>query len=533
MKGVVVCPQPRAADVGAAMLADGGNAFDALVGTAFAQAVVDPFMGGPGGFGSMQYFSSGDHGTIDFHTRAGSKVTEDMWEADYRGRTEVSAYTVFDDFRSELGYTSIMVPGMVAGMWDAHRRFGRLPWREVLAPAIELARRGVGVAPFVHQFFTRVNQPGIPSGHRRLTTTAECARIFLQEDGSVYEVNQVHRNPDMANMLETLARDGGDSFYTGEIAEVIASDLEANGSYITRGDLAFYRVRHNPPVVGRYRGLKVASVQPPGSGPTVIEMLQILDHFDLTGAGHNTPDYIDLLARAMSAAHVDRQAALADPEFYPVPVDWMVSEDRADEWASRIEQGEFPDGARDKPYLGTTVVCVYDEEGNAVTCTHSLGSGSGVVTPGLGFVYNNSMKLFDPIPGRPNSIAPGKARPTGLVPTIVFENGRPFLIAGAPGGSMVISMVLQSLLNSIDHGMHPVQAVTEPRIHCEGEAIHLEAQIEQSVTRRLEEMGHRVRHQPFGPLNFSRAHLIRIEADGSFDAAADPRGGAGRAFSRT
>jgi gamma-glutamyltranspeptidase/glutathione hydrolase len=534
MKGVVVCPQPRAADVGAGILAAGGNAFDAAIATAFAQMVADPFMCGLGGMGTFQYFraDTGERGTIDYHARAGSKVTPDMWAADSKGRTEISGYSLFDDYRSELGYTSILTPGTVAGFFEAHRRLCSRPWRALLAPAAQMARDGLEMTPYVHEFLSREMMPGIPDGITRISKTDACRRIFMHPEGRLYKVGELHRNPDMADTLERIADGGADEFYRGKLGRAIAEDLERNGAYVTADDLANYRPETGAPVTGSYRGYEIGSNPAPGSGPTLIEMLHILEHFDLGALEHGTAPHLDLVARAMAAAHADRNEYLGDPDFVNVPTELMTSKDRAAMWAEKIHSGAFLRTGQEEPPGCTTHLSVYDEAGNAVSCTHTLGTGSGVVTPGLGFVYNNSMKLFDPLPGTRNSIAPGKARTTGMVPTILYRDGRPAIVVGAPGGSVIISAVLQAILNIVDFGMSPVEAVTVPRIHCEGKALHAEARVEGSVCAALAAMGHEVRHSPisFDPV-MSRAHVVLIE-DGKWRGAADPRGGGGVAYSR-
>jgi gamma-glutamyltranspeptidase/glutathione hydrolase len=259
-------------------------------------------------------------------------------------------------------------------------------------------------------------------------------------------------------------------------------------------------------------------------------MLQILEHFDLAAEGHGSAGHIDLVARAMAAAHTDRNEYLADPDFADVPVDMLASQERAAEWAEKIKAGEFLGDGKEEPPSCTTHISIYDELGNAVSCTHTLGTGSGVITPGMGFVYNNSMKLFDPYPGSSNSIEVGKARTTGMVPTMLLRDGKPAIVVGAPGGSVIISAVLQSILNIVDFGMSPMEAVTVPRIHCEGGAIHAEARVQGAVCRQLTDMGHEVKQSAvsFDPV-MSRAHVVQIAPDGTWRGAADPRGGGGMA----
>ena len=529
MKGVVVCPQPRAADVGAAILSRGGNAFDAAVATAFSQMVNDPFMCGIGGMGTLHYYRAdeGRSGMVDFYNRAGSKVRPEMWQHDSKGRTEISGYSLFDDYRSEIGYTSIMTPGSPAGFGLFHEQHCSLPWAELLAPAIAQAEEGIVITPHLAGVWTRYRQPGIPDGYTRLTKTAECARVYLHPDNRFYEVGEVMRLPDYARTLGRVAHGGWREFHHGALGDEIAVDLEANGAYVTREDIAAFEPEFSAPLEGSYRGYTVRSNPPPGSGATLIEMLQILEHFELGKLDHSSARHLDLVARAMAAAHVDRNEYLGDPRFADVPTAMLISKERAAYWAEKIERGEFPGDEKQAPPSCTTHLCAMDSDGNAVTLTHTLGTASGVVTPGLGFNYNNSMKLFDPIPGRKNSIAPGKARTTGMVPTMLLKDGKPVLIAGAPGGSVIISATLQAILNVIYFGMSPVEAVTVPRIHCEGKGIQAEATIQGNVIAELRAMGHKVIHSPhsFEPM-MSRAHVIST-LGGKMRGGADPRGGAG------
>jgi gamma-glutamyltranspeptidase/glutathione hydrolase len=353
----------------------------------------------------------------------------------------------------------------------------------------------------------------------------------LNSQGLIYDVGEVHRNADMARTFERIAAAGPGDFYRGDLAADISADLAANGSFVTADDLASYKTRAGDPVKGTYRGYDLSSNPPPGSGMTLIQMLQILEHFDLAAQGHNSARYIDLVARAMAAAHTDRNRYLADPDFAQVPVDMLTSKERAAHWAEKIKAGEFLGDGKQEPPSCTTHISICDELGNAVSCTHTLGTGAGVVTPGLGFVYNNSMKLFDPYPGTSNSIEAGKARTTGMVPTMLLRDGKPAIVVGAPGGSVIISAVLQSILNIVDFGMSPLEAVTVPRIHCEAGAIHAEARVQESVCRQLVAMGHEVKQSAVSldPV-MSRAHVVQILADGSWRGGSDPRGGGGMAI---
>jgi gamma-glutamyltranspeptidase/glutathione hydrolase len=334
----------------------------------------------------------------------------------------------------------------------------------------------------------------------------------------------------MAKALQRLATHGARDFYSGEIAGRIAADFARHGSFVTAEDLAAYRVQEGAPVIGTYRGYQIASNPPPGSGAVLIAMLNILENFDFAGVHPGSARHFDLVARAMAAAHEDRENWLADPAFVPVPVETMIAKPRAAEWARRIRDGWLPGGRMGAPPSCTTHLSAWDAAGNCVSVTHTLGTGAGVVSEGLGFNWNNAMKLFDMRPGRANSMAPGKARTTGMVPTILLKDGQPWMVVGAPGGSVIISAVLTTIVNAIDFGMTAVEAVSFPRIHCEGGPVFCEARVQGDVVEALRGLGHEVRHSPisYDPL-MSRAHAVLLR-DGRPTAAADPRGGGGVAI---
>ena len=531
MRGVVVAPQPMAVEVGAQILEGGGNVVDAAIGTAFMQMAVDPFNCGVGGMGTCQVYLAGtrEHVQIDFHSRAGSKVTPDMWMRDMRGRAPISGYTLFDDYRSELGYSSIMVPGTPAGLDELHRRYASMPLSELMSPTIQALREGFPVPTYLAEQFKRCPQAGIPDSKRRIQATDACSRIYLKQDGSLYDEGELLRNPDMAAVFDLLARDGLHAFYSGSLGESIAQDLASNGSFVTREDLASYRVRIGAPVTGSYRGYTVASNPPPGGGSVVIEMLHILGGFDLGNLEHNGVEHLHLLTNAMKLAHADRNAYMGDPEYADVPLDTVfLSRQRAERHQETIRSGGAPQTAAPSVEEHTTHLVVMNQLGDVVTMTHTLGSASGVVTPGLGFIYNNSMKLADPISGKPNSFAPGKARNTGMCPTIAFRDGKPVFALGAPGGSVIMSAVLQSLCNTIDWGMRPVEAVGAARIHCEGKEVHVESRIRSDYCRELDKCGHQIVHRVEAyARDFARAQLAYLDEKGELSGGSDPRGGGG------
>ncbi len=526
LRGMVVAPQPRAAEVGAWVLARGGNAFDAAIATGFAQTVVDPFMSGIGGMGSCNYYlaKTREHGFLGFHSRAGSKVSPGMWEKDARGQTEISGYTLFEDDRSELGYTSIMTPGTVAGFGALHDKCATWDWAELMKPAMEILRTGFALPTYVEVLFTMPNLGGEAVRKKQLTRTPDMTKIWVKPDGSLHKAGEIFRNDDLLRTMQRLADNGPDDFYTGELAREIAADLESHGAFITAADLADYRVRWQKPLHIRYRGYDIYSSTPPASGLTALQLLNFLEGFDLAAMDYGGPDHLHALAAAMKWAHYDRKAYLGDPEFVEVPLERLLSKQYAKEIQSAIAVGRLPESSPTPPPEGTTQVTVWDDEANIVCMTHTLVVTSGVVSPGLGFPYNNSMKLAGVSRHGPNALAPRKARNVGMVPTVVFKDGEFVLAVGAPGGSVMISSVVQTILNVLHFGMRPVEAVSAPRIHCEGGAVFCESRLLSTAVEALRSRGHQVKHHPSSfDMMFSRPQLIVKHPDGSVRGASDPR----------
>jgi gamma-glutamyltranspeptidase / glutathione hydrolase len=302
----------------------------------------------------------------------------------------------------------------------------------------------------------------------------------------------------------------------------MTADLSANGAFVTAEDLATYRVQDVAPTVGTYRGYTIARNQPPHGGPTLVEILNILEGWDLRSLGHNSAAYVLRMAMAMNAAFADRNPWMADPAFVDVPLERMTSKERAAEWRERIEAGELIEpkfGAVAAP--ATTHVCVVDRHGNCVALTHSLGSSSGVITPGLGFMYNNSMANFHPLPDHPNSIAPGKSRTTGQAPTIVYRDGRPVLVIGAPGGTKIINAIAQVIVNHLDFGMSVQEAIYAPRLDSQGGPILAQIRIPQTVIDEVRRT-HPINRLPQAHGGIAFVHAIGIDpVNGALSGGAD------------
>ncbi|PZN01748.1 MAG: gamma-glutamyltransferase, partial [Bacillota bacterium] len=405
MAGIVVAPQPLAAEAGAEALRRGGNAFDAAVAAAFMQAATDPFMCGIGGMGvaTVHVAATGETLVLDFYGRAGSATRPDLWVD--RIRRAANGKTFVEGFANDIGYASILIPGTVAGLGALHRRWGRLAWSMLVEPAARRLQEGYPLFAYIADYFHYPFGPHMAGIDQRLRATKAMAQIWLRPDGGLPPVGEVHRNPDYARSLERIADDGPDTFYRGELGGQIADDFQRNGALITAEDLANYQPRWTDPVAIRFRDVCIRSSPAPGGGVTVLQALKILEGYPLQHLGHNSPEYLHLLVSALKAAFADRSASVGDPAFVDVPQARLLSDAHAMAWREAIDAGRLPTAAA-QPTPGTTHLTVADDEGNVVSLTHTLGSSSAGVSPGLGFQYKNGPNHFDPLPGRPNPLQP-------------------------------------------------------------------------------------------------------------------------------
>ncbi|MEQ8830195.1 MAG: gamma-glutamyltransferase [Alphaproteobacteria bacterium] len=526
-KSFVSTPQPEASETGIEILRRGGNAVDAAIAVALVQGVVDPQMCGIAGFGSMQIFlpKKGFHGLIDFHGKTPSAARPDMWEHLIEGETRDGFGFILKGRVNDVGYQSITVPGSLKAYYEAQTEHGVMDWADVVQPAIDHAERGVVIRPHMYFFWTQNDGMGRVLTSDRLAFTESGRRIYFNADGSLKRPGDRLHNPDMARTLRTIAAEGADVFYRGEIADRIAADMKANGGLLSREDLETYRTTRTEPLWGRFRDFDIASNQPPGGGIMLIEMLQMLAHFDLKSLGHNSSEYLRIVAEAMKRATRDKDAFVGDPAFYDVPVARLTDPDYARDQAEAIRAGEVAsverlvkafDESKD-----TTHIAVVDPEGGIVSMTHSLGMPSGVITEGLGFMYNGCMGVFDPRPGRAGSIAPGKSRFSSVCPTIAFKDGDPRLVIGAPGGTQIAMGVLQATLNVLEFDMPIVEAIAAPRFSATSNAIDISNRIPGYVTRPLEERGYEIirSHLSYG---FAAVHGLKREPDGLWTGGADP-----------
>jgi gamma-glutamyltranspeptidase / glutathione hydrolase len=527
--GMIAAPQPEAAEAGAEVLSAGGNIVDAAVTATLVQTVVDPQMCGIAGMGCMHLYlpTQGVHVTLDFHGRSPASVRPDMWANQIEREAEDGWGFILTGRENEIGYQSITTPRTLAALDYALRRWGTIPLSRAIQPAIAYAENGCLIRPHVVEFWERPATAGRAANIGIVTTFPAARAIYTGPDAQPLRVGDTLRNPDMAETYRRIAQHGAVEFYSGAIARQIVADMRANDGLLTDADLRSCAPEETAPLWGTYRGLRIATNNPPGGGVMLLQMLNILENFDLAAIGHNTPEYIRIVAEAMKIATADKDRFVGDPRFVDVPVERLISKAYGREMADRIERREqtpvprFNSGGAESKH--TTQLCLADDAGNAITMTHTLGQPSGVVTPGLGFMYNGAMAVFDPRPGHAGSLEPGKSRFSALSPTIVFKDDRPFLVLGAPGATYITMGNLQVMLNVIDFGMSAESAVAAPRFAAVSDTLELSNRILRSTERVLAHQGYPIRRHAQS-YTFAWVHAIRITEAG-MDGGADPATG--------
>ncbi len=534
-KGIVTSVEPLADEAGAEMLRRGGNAADAALATAFAQGVVDPIYCGIGG-GFHGLFRNGTNGeilTIMAGGRAPASAHSDMWQATGRW----GAIWTVEGAKNRFGYEASMIPGFVRGAGEAFELFGsgKVSWREIIEPSIDLAANGFRVYPYLYRLWMPAtdrmrNFLESDDGPSVLGQTEECARIYLKSDGSVYRVGELLVQEDYARTLQRIASNGPDEFYEGETADLMAKDFSRNGGLITKDDLVSYRPDVLSPLRSKFRDLDVLTEPPPTVGPVTAQILNVIDGLDLAELGWNSPAYLAKLAAVMHYGFRDRMGLLGDPDFVDVPLDHLLSPEYADELRLEVEMrfGQSvvsPSLADPLPISETTHASAMDIDGNVGAITHSLGMSSGVVTPGLGFQHNCHMIMFDPNPSNRNSIEPGKRPITGGGPVLFMKGGDPWLLIGSPAGARKVTALTQATLNILDFDMDPQQAVSVDRIHVEDEpgVVIVEPHFDPDVLMGLTDLGYEIRFEWYT----ARLGAIERMPDGALRGGTDPRGGRG------
>jgi gamma-glutamyltranspeptidase/glutathione hydrolase len=522
---MIVAPQPEAVEAGADILRDGGSAVDAVIACALTQGVVDPLMCGVGGLGVLHVYDPATNRStvLDGLSTCPARCTPEMWEEAFERECPDGFGYVLRGNLNELGHGAVTTPGILRTMDTAHRSWGRLPWAALFRPAIGFAEAGWIVRPHVYTVFTMNEAPyGRLSYGTKLGYTQDGRDIYLRPDGSPKRPGDLVRNPALAETLGCLARDGAETFYTGALAERIVADMAAHGGLLSADDLAGFQPRRLDPLRIEYRGRTVCVPPPPAGGIVVAEMLRILERFDLVALGHNSAEYIRVMAEVMKIAGRDREEHIGDPAFVPPPLDHLLSGEYADRCADRIRHGEKTslNRAANDAKDTTTISCV-DANGMVASMTHTLATPSGVIPPGTGFMLNGAMNWYDPRPGRAGSIAPGKKRFSTMSPTIVFEGTKPVMTLGAPGAAWIAIAIMQAIVNVLDWGMTMQEAVMAPRFSATTDEIDISNRIPYATQRAVEALGYGVRRN-FHSYPFAAVHGITM-FDGVLRGGADPQ----------
>jgi gamma-glutamyltranspeptidase/glutathione hydrolase len=531
-KGMVVSQSDIASEVGFTVIASGGNAIDAAVATAFALAVTHPTAGNIGGGGFIVFRAAdGTSTTFDFREMAPAGSSPTMWLKDGK----------YDFDLHHNSHRSVGVPGTVAGLHLAWSKHGSKPWKELVAPAVALARDGFEVSDGLARSLARMLVE--PDDFKKYPASL----AQFSKNGVPYQPGEILKQPDLARTLQRIADQGPAGFYAGETAELIEKEMKANGGLITREDLKNYQAKERVPVKGTYRGYEVIGMPPPSSGGiAVIHMLNLLEGFDLKANGYGAAQNIHLIAESMRRAFADRARYLGDPDFVSdIPVARLLSKDYATDVRRTINPNKASVSGPSTfswptESLETTHLSVVDGRRNAVSMTYTLeyGYGSRIVVPGAGFLLNNEMGDFNAGPEltddkgligtKPNLATPGKRMLSSMSPTILAKDGQLFMVTGSPGGRTIINTVLTTILNVVDFGMNAQEAVDAGRLHHQWlpDVLAYERYgFSADTIARLKAMGHQVREQGAQGV----AEVIVVGKDGVLEGGVDrraPDGGA-------
>lgn len=524
--GMVASQEELASKIGVKILKSGGNAVDAGVAVGFALAVTLPRAGNVGGGGFMMIYDAKKKRTValDYREMAPSKAYKDMYlDKDENAVEELSRFHGL----------AVGVPGTVAGLITALENYGSVDLKTVMAPAIEIAEKGIIVTPDLYT--------SLLSAKDRLQKWDSSKPIFFKDGGKTdYQIGDIFIQKDLANSLKLIAEKGMDGFYKGPTAKAIADSVTAAGGLMTTEDLASYKAIVREPVMGNYRGYSIASMPPPSSGGIhIIEILNILENYRIGAMGHNTAETIHVMAEAMKLAYADRAEYLGDPDFVKVPMKGLTSKDYAHSLYEQISQDKACPASEIKhgqpmPYESdqTTHFSVMDKMGNVISNTYTLNFsyGTGMVANGTGILLNNEMDDFSAKPGVPNgygliggdaNAVEGRKRPlSSMSPTLVFKDGKPIMATGSPGGSRIITTTLQIIMNVIDHKMNIAEATNAVRIHHQWlpDELRIEKGLNQDTIKLLKAKGQNVVEKEAMGSTQSIMHT-----DQGFFGASDPR----------
>lgn len=524
-KAMVVSARKEASAVGTAILRNGGNAFDAMVGTELALAVAYPFAGNLGGGGFMVYRkNNGDIGAIDYREKAPLTAHKDMY-LDSLGNVIPG--------KSTLGATAVGVPGTIAGIFEVHDKFGSLPIAEIIAPVINLVEQGVVV--------TEKQAKRLEHYREQIIEVTGDNTLFFNS----CKKGDTLKYPALANTLRRISKNGRDEFYKGETAKILAAFIKENGGYVTEEDLAKYEAKWRQPIIFKYKDLKIISMSPPSSGGvTMNQIFRMIEPYDISEFGHNSTEAIQLFTEASRRAYADRNYFLGDPDFVDIPLDVLLSQkyltERMDGFtfdkatvSSEIERGNIQISESSE----TTHYSIVDQQGNAVSVTTTLNGayGSKLYCDELGFFLNNEMDDFSAKPGVPNmfgligadanSIAPEKRMLSSMTPTIVEKDNKLWLVVGSPGGSTIITAVAQTILNTYEFNLSMQDAVNAPRFHHQWlpDFVIFEPEGFSSIVKdELKSKGYII-NEDRTPI-LGKVDAIRVLPDGRLEGGADKRG---------
>lgn len=535
--GMVAAMQPLAAEAGGEILRQGGNAIDAAVATALAVGVVEPFMSGLGGIAFLTYRDASTGATygLDGSTVLPRAIRPEMFEVlPGGGRTGVYGWKATRGDAANTGWLSPGVPGMPALIGEAHRRYGRLPWADLVQPAIRLAEDGYEMNHYIAMMTS--------ASYERLGQFPESRKTFFKPSGAPYAPSiggpgDLFVQKDLARTLRLVAEQGPDVIYRGEIAQMIADDMARNGGLITMEDLADHQTLDYEPHAMDYRGYQIYGQLQNNGYPTVLEALQILEGFDVAGMGFQSTEALHVITESLRRAFVDRLRYLGDASLMPVPMQGVISREYAAERRATIDTGRATPGAEpgdpwkyDASDSGwrpdhdsgagegqTTHISVIDRDHNMVSLTSTLGGnfGSRVVIKDTGITLNNATMWFDPEPGSVTSIGPGKRTMSAASQILMLKDGQPFAAIGSPGGRRVISAVYQIVVNMVDYGMSVQQAISAPRVHTEGRATEISTRIPDDVRAALRDLGHELveREETLANNFFARPNGVMINQE--------------------
>ncbi len=527
--GMVVSADPLATKAGLQILKQGGNAVDATVAVGFALAVTYPAAGNIGGGGFMNIrFADGRCYTIDYREKAPGAASRDMY-LDSAGN--------FQQMKSVFGHLAAGVPGTVAGMLLGLEKYGTMDRKSVITPAYELATQGFPLLPELAE--------ALNSEKKSFDQFSGSKKYFTKSNGELFKEDDLWKQPDLAKTLQRIIAKGRDGFYKGETAEFLAAEMKQGGGLISLKDLENYQAEIRTPLKGTYRGYEIITMPPPSSGgPALLQLLNILEGYTLKIYGQNSSAVLHRYIEAMRRVYADRAEHLGDPAFYNVPIDWLISKKYADQRRATIDtlhasesKNIFHGNSPAHESEQTTHYSVVDKWGNCVSVTTTLNGGFGnkVAVTGAGFLLNNEMDDFSAKPGAPNmfgavgnvanEIQPNKRMLSSMTPTIVVKDGKPFMVIGSPGGTTIITTVMQAICNVIDFGMNIQEAIDAPRIHHQWvpDVTYYEKRgLSADTIERLKSLGHNL-EQRRGTSGLAEGIVIDAE-NGVYYGATDVRG---------